>query len=147
MNNASSEKITDSMPNPQDLPPPYSEAVQPPVQPPAPIAVQPMPSHLYYVAAFQDPKEVPILQPVPFTPASDYLVYSIFTMLCCCLPLGVAALVYSIQTREANHEENSTTAQRSSRMARILAHSALGVGIGVIILYVIFRLFAYSVLK
>ncbi|XDV40899.1 hypothetical protein PO909_009896 [Leuciscus waleckii] len=28
-------------------------------------------------------------------PVPDYLCYSIFTMLCCCLPLGFAALVYS----------------------------------------------------
>jgi len=32
----------------------------------------------------------PLADPVP-----DYLCYSIFTMLCCCLPLGIAALVYS----------------------------------------------------
>uniref|UniRef100_H2LNM4 Si:ch73-343g19.4 n=1 Tax=Oryzias latipes TaxID=8090 RepID=H2LNM4_ORYLA len=29
-------------------------------------------------------------------PVSDYMCYSIFTMLCCCLPLGIAALIYSI---------------------------------------------------
>uniref|UniRef100_A0A8D3BS27 Uncharacterized protein n=1 Tax=Scophthalmus maximus TaxID=52904 RepID=A0A8D3BS27_SCOMX len=29
-------------------------------------------------------------------PVKDYLCYSIFTMLCCCLPLGIAALIYSI---------------------------------------------------
>ena len=30
-------------------------------------------------------------------PVNDYLCYSIFTMICCCLPLGIAALIYSIQ--------------------------------------------------
>ncbi|XP_061675119.1 uncharacterized protein LOC133500457 isoform X1 [Syngnathoides biaculeatus] len=30
------------------------------------------------------------------TPVNDYMCYSIFTMLCCCLPLGIAALIYSI---------------------------------------------------
>ncbi|XP_034279603.1 trafficking regulator of GLUT4 1-like [Pantherophis guttatus] len=140
MNNETSyEKIADNMPNPQNLPPPYSVAVQPPVQPTAPIVFQPpMPSHLYNATAVQDPKEEPILQPVQVTKAPDYLAYSIFTMLCCCLPLGVAALVCSILTREANHERNITSAQRNSRMARILAHSALGVGIVIIILYVVF---------
>lgn len=29
-------------------------------------------------------------------PVNDYLGYSIFTMICCCLPLGIAALIYSI---------------------------------------------------
>lgn len=98
MDNASSyEKIADNMPNPQNLPPPYSDAMQPPNQPTAPIAVQPpMPSHLYNATGVQDPKEEPILQPVQVTKAPDYLAYSIFTMLCCCLPLGVAALVSSI---------------------------------------------------
>ncbi|KAG9283684.1 proline-rich transmembrane protein 1-like [Astyanax mexicanus] len=37
----------------------------------------------------------PLAQPLP-----DYLGYSIFTMLCCCLPLGVAALVYSINVSD-----------------------------------------------
>lgn len=35
--------------------------------------------------------QVPLNPPVP-----DYLGYSIFTMLCCCLPLGIAGLIYSI---------------------------------------------------
>uniref|UniRef100_A0A1A7XLY8 Uncharacterized protein n=1 Tax=Iconisemion striatum TaxID=60296 RepID=A0A1A7XLY8_9TELE len=29
-------------------------------------------------------------------PVNDYMGYSIFTLLCCCLPLGIAALIYSI---------------------------------------------------
>lgn len=98
MSNAGYEKMTDSMPTPQDLPPAYSDTVQPPVQPSAPITDQPlMPNHFYYATAVQYPKEEPSLQPVQLSPAPDYLAYSIFTMICCCLPLGVAALVYSIQ--------------------------------------------------
>lgn len=33
---------------------------------------------------------------IQVNPIPDYLGYSIFTMLCCCLPLGIAALIYSI---------------------------------------------------
>uniref|UniRef100_A0A665TMZ6 Uncharacterized protein n=1 Tax=Echeneis naucrates TaxID=173247 RepID=A0A665TMZ6_ECHNA len=35
-------------------------------------------------------------------PVNDYLCYSIFTMVCCCLPLGIAALIYSISV-SLNH--------------------------------------------
>ncbi|KAL0171402.1 hypothetical protein M9458_031713, partial [Cirrhinus mrigala] len=31
-----------------------------------------------------------------FFPVTEYTWYSIFTMLCCCFPLGTAALVYSL---------------------------------------------------
>ncbi|CAI5781261.1 trafficking regulator of GLUT4 1-like [Podarcis lilfordi] len=68
----------------------------------------------------------------------DYMAYSIFTMLCCCLPLGVAALAYSIQTQNANQNGNYISARRNSRVALILAHTALGVGLGCLIIYIIF---------
>ncbi|XP_026227078.1 proline-rich transmembrane protein 1 [Anabas testudineus] len=71
-------------------------------------------------------------------PVNDYLGYSIFTMLCCCLPLGIAALIFSIFTREANRVGDQAEAERSSRVARTLNHVALGIGIGIIILYIIY---------
>ncbi|XP_048009892.1 trafficking regulator of GLUT4 1-like [Megalobrama amblycephala] len=66
----------------------------------------------------------PLTNPLP-----DYLCYSIFTMLCCCLPLGSAALVYSITTRDANTFGHQPIARRNSRMARILNHVNVAVGI------------------
>ncbi|XP_022045393.2 synapse differentiation-inducing gene protein 1-like [Acanthochromis polyacanthus] len=71
-------------------------------------------------------------------PVNDYLCYSIFTMMCCCLPLGIAALIYSISAREANHVGNQITAERSSRTARTLNHVGLGLGLGWLILLFIF---------
>ncbi|KAL0171403.1 hypothetical protein M9458_031714, partial [Cirrhinus mrigala] len=39
----------------------------------------------------------PLGNPLPLTnPLPEYTWYSIFTLLCCCLPLGTAALVYSL---------------------------------------------------
>ncbi|XP_034031188.1 synapse differentiation-inducing gene protein 1-like [Thalassophryne amazonica] len=70
-------------------------------------------------------------------PANDYLGYSIFTMLCCCLPLGIAALIYSISTRDANSAGDQAKAESSSRTARILNHVALGIGLTVIIIAII----------
>ncbi|XP_012673460.2 protein lifeguard 1-like [Clupea harengus] len=70
-------------------------------------------------------------------PVSDYLGYSIFTMLCCCLPLGIAALIFSISTREANSQGNRQMAEKNSQTARKLNHAALGIGLTIIILYIV----------
>ncbi|XP_038567951.1 synapse differentiation-inducing gene protein 1-like [Micropterus salmoides] len=78
-------------------------------------------------------------------PVNDYLCYSIFTMMCCCLPFGIVALVYSISAREANHSGDQMAAERSSRMARTFNHVALGLGIGVIILTIIYVVVVASV--
>uniref|UniRef100_A0A3P8VWI3 Si:dkey-33i11.9 n=2 Tax=Cynoglossus semilaevis TaxID=244447 RepID=A0A3P8VWI3_CYNSE len=71
-------------------------------------------------------------------PVNDYLGYSIFTMLCCCLPIGIAALIHSIFTRDAIRNGDQTTAEKSSRMARNLNHTALGIGLAVFIASIIF---------
>ncbi|XP_056099855.1 trafficking regulator of GLUT4 1-like [Rhinichthys klamathensis goyatoka] len=79
------------------------------------------------VVTMQPPANVSF---TPLTnPESDYLCYSIFTLLCCCLPLGSAALVYSITTRDANMFGHQPIASRNSRMARILNHVSVGIGL------------------
>ncbi|XP_026852946.2 interferon-induced transmembrane protein 3-like [Electrophorus electricus] len=74
----------------------------------------------------------PLAQPLP-----DYLGYSIFTLLCCCLPIGIAALIYSINTRDANMSGNRPQAEKSSHLARILNHTALGLGIVAIVVSIV----------
>ncbi|XP_044215558.1 proline-rich transmembrane protein 1-like [Thunnus albacares] len=80
-------------------------------------------------------------------PVNDYMCYSIFTMLCCCLPLGIAALIYSISAREANHMGDQMGAERSSRTAKTLNHVALGLGIGGIILIIIYMVVVVSLIN
>ncbi|KAK2874654.1 hypothetical protein Q8A67_021807 [Cirrhinus molitorella] len=63
------------------------------------------------------------------TAIPDYLGYSIFTMLCCCLPLGIAATIYSCSTRDANMAGQREMAMSSSRVAFILNNVALGIGL------------------
>ncbi|RXN07930.1 synapse differentiation-inducing gene protein 1-like [Labeo rohita] len=61
--------------------------------------------------------------------APDYIFYSIFTMLCCCLPLGIAAVVFSCNTRNANLAGQRELAMSSSKVAFILNNVALGLGL------------------
>ncbi|XP_054898369.1 proline-rich transmembrane protein 1-like [Poeciliopsis prolifica] len=71
-------------------------------------------------------------------PVNDYMGYSIFTMLCCCLPLGIAALIYSISAREANHAGNRISAERNSRTAKTLNNVGLGIGLASLVLSIIY---------
>lgn len=48
----------------------------------------------------------------------NYLVQSILTTLCCCLPLGVVALVYSAQVNSKLAAGDVAGAQAASRSAR-----------------------------
>ncbi|XP_042165577.1 annexin A11-like [Oncorhynchus tshawytscha] len=124
-------------PNPQGYAPPpqYGGA------PGAPYS-QPYPQGQYSPGHY--PQSTVTVQPTVFVtrgalpyPLPDYLGYSIFTMLCCCLPLGIAALIYSISTRDANNQGHQQIAEKNSRLARILNHTALGIGITVIVLYIV----------
>ncbi|XP_061452491.1 synapse differentiation-inducing gene protein 1-like [Rhineura floridana] len=164
MSSSNYEKLDANMATTQN-PPPYSEkqpyAEPDPLKPPADPAphmaygaMPAVPPHYqpYYGPPGTEASQGPVLQPqqaifiTPVQPTNvpDYLAYSIFTMLCCCLPLGIASLVYSIQTREANLAGNAVAAQRNSRLARIFAHSALGIGLGFLILYIIIMVIVYT---
>ncbi|XP_017564174.2 synapse differentiation-inducing gene protein 1-like [Pygocentrus nattereri] len=101
---------------------PYQGQAQGPYPGQPAVTVQPT---IYMAAA-------PLAQPLP-----DYLGYSIFTLLCCCLPLGVAALVFSMKTRDANTSGNRPVAERNSRTAFILNNTALGIGIVFTIVYIV----------
>ncbi|XP_031761841.1 synapse differentiation-inducing gene protein 1-like [Xenopus tropicalis] len=76
----------------------------------------------------------------------DYLVVSIMNMLCCCLPIGVAALVYSIQTREAVARRDTASAKRSSQNALHLNVTAFAVGFFFVTLMIIFYIFKFKLM-
>nr|XP_020667566.1 transmembrane protein 91-like [Pogona vitticeps] len=148
-----------------NLPPDYEKhpsattgLLQPPTEPTPSMGYGPPPQYPpYYNQPGAGGNQGPPIHHVPLTvivpepeptPSPDFLGYSIFTMLCCCLPLGIAALVFSIQTRQDNHNRDYAAARRNSRKAQTLNHTALGLGIAFIILYIILMvLFFTSVLS
>nr|XP_060627411.1 transmembrane protein 91-like [Anolis sagrei ordinatus] len=60
----------------------------------------------------------------------SYLALSIFNLLCCCFPIGIAAVIYSCQVNNANAVGNSNMAAKASRTARTL--NIVGIVLGVI---------------
>ncbi|XP_053254224.1 synapse differentiation-inducing gene protein 1-like [Podarcis raffonei] len=157
MSDPNYEKKSSNWPDPQ-APPPFSEnqpfeseadPLAPPGQPPPAPGYGSAPSMppLYqayygppdsggYQGSAQTPQAIFIVPPQP-TNEPDHLYYSIFTMLCCCLPLGIAALIFSIKTRDANLAGNGTVARQHSRTAQLLSHLAVGAGLTFICLYII----------
>ncbi|KAK9394542.1 proline-rich transmembrane protein 1-like [Crotalus adamanteus] len=102
-----------------------------------------LPGPAYHPPILQ-PQQTVLITPVYPSVEPDYLAYSIFTMLFCCLPLGIAALVFSIQTRDANHSGNIMAAKRNSKLARNFSHAALGFGIVILIINIAFLVILYQ---
>ncbi|KAF4102820.1 trafficking regulator of GLUT4 1-like [Onychostoma macrolepis] len=106
---------------------------------------QPVPQGPYVQGLY--PGQTVVMQPSVFVtatpladPVSNYLAYSIFTMLCCCLPLGIAALIYSISTRDANYSGQRELAEKNSKTALILNHIGLGIGLVFIVVIIIIQI-------
>jgi|SRR5690349_6876903 hypothetical protein len=72
-------------------------------------------------------QRTPYFPPPPNVP--NYLVHSIVTTLCCCLPFGVVALVYSAQVNSKLIAGDVAGAQASSRNAKTWSIVALIAGI------------------
>ncbi|KAK2847217.1 hypothetical protein Q5P01_010216 [Channa striata] len=68
-----------------------------------------------------------------------YLWWSIFNTLCCCLPLGIAAIIFSCKTQNANEVGNSGSAASASRTAKKLNIIGLVCGIILIIIVVVLK--------
>ncbi|KTG01626.1 hypothetical protein cypCar_00043187 [Cyprinus carpio] len=132
----SSEKSV--MLQPAAAPPAYQD--NPAGYPPS----QPVPQGPYAQGPYSG-QTVVAVQPAVFVtatplanPAPDYMGYSIFTMLCCCFPLGIVALVYSCSTRDANFSGRRELAEKNSNTARTLNHVAVALGLIIIVGYIIY---------
>ena len=78
--------------------------------------------------------------PGPGTPAPgpaipNYLVQSILVTLCCCLPLGVVAIVFSAQVNSKLAAGDIAGAQDASNKAKMFAWIGFGLGLVVMIIW------------
>ncbi|XP_069803826.1 dispanin subfamily A member 2b-like [Dendropsophus ebraccatus] len=94
---------------------------------------------------YQPASNVVTMQPAPYQPPpqKDYLVWSVLNLICCCLPLGIVALIFSIKTRDATRQNNATLAAKHSHTAKALNISATVIGV---VLTVIFLVIYFLVL-
>jgi len=78
--------------------------------------------------------------PPPHVP--NYLVASIFLTACCCLPLGIPAIIFSSQASSQLAAGNYAAALEASNKAKLFFWLGLGLGIAGGLLYMVFMGFA-----
>jgi predicted secreted protein len=71
------------------------------------------------------------------TPPPNHLVWAILTTLFCCLPLGVASIVFAAQVNSKWNAGDVAGAQESSEKARKFALWGTIIGVVILVLYVI----------
>lgn len=74
----------------------------------------------------------------PGSPPPNYLVPAILTTVFCCLPLGIASIVFAAQVNGKHASGDLAGAQESSRKAKQFATWSAVVGVVVLVLYIVF---------
>ena len=86
------------------------------------------------------PPHQPGYGPGPAIPRiPNYLVQSILVTLCCCLPLGVVAIIFSAQVNSKLAAGDVGGAQEASNKAKMFALIGFGIGLVIILLSFIFN--------
>ncbi|KAL2085393.1 hypothetical protein ACEWY4_018713 [Coilia grayii] len=73
--------------------------------------------------------------------APSYLAWSIFNTFCCCLPLGIAAIIYSSRVNSANQAGDRARAESASNTTKKLNIAGLVCGIILIIVVILLRVY------
>ena len=76
--------------------------------------------------------------PAPGTQIPNYLVQSILVTLCCCLPLGIVAIVFAAQVNTKIAQGDLAGARDASQKAKMFCWIALGLGLVVMAIYGVF---------
>ena len=59
----------------------------------------------------------------------DYLVWSILLTLCCCPPLGIVGIVFSVMANSAKQQGDFQTAMEHAKKAKLFLLIGLGLGL------------------
>ncbi|ESO89459.1 hypothetical protein LOTGIDRAFT_234302 [Lottia gigantea] len=76
---------------------------------------------------------------------NDYFTFALLTCLCCFWPTGIAALVFSCNSRDASDRLDFNQAQNDGRMAKIFSIISLVIGLVWIIAVIIYAIVAATV--
>ncbi len=72
----------------------------------------------------------------------NYLVHAILVTVLCCLPFGIASIVYAAQVNSKVQAGDIHGAMEASRKARMWAWLSFGIGLGGTLIYVAFMVLA-----
>lgn len=104
----------------------------PPPPPPAPATYVPPPSYAPPPPPASQAFGAPPVPPGGVIP--NYLVQSILATLCCCLPLGVVAIIFSAQVNSKVAAGDFAGAREASNKAKLFCWISFGLGIlGIVI--------------
>lgn len=95
---------------------------------PPPMAGSPLPPPMS-AGAMPPPMSSARLPPLPQAQVPNYLVWSILATLCCCLPAGIVAIVYSAQVNSKQAAGDYTGAVAASDNAKMWCWISFGLGI------------------
>lgn len=73
---------------------------------------------------------------------NNHLALAIISTVACCLPLGIASIIYSTKVNTAYDNGDYAGAESASKSAKTWGIAAIGVGVVGIILYMVFVGFA-----
>lgn len=76
--------------------------------------------------------------PAPGPAIPNYLVQSILVTLCCCLPLGIVAIIFAAQVNQKLAAGDVAGARDASSKAKMFCWIAFGLGIAAMLLYGMF---------
>ena len=88
--------------------------------------------------------QIPYVQATPIIPdheAPDHLVMAILVTFCCCLPLGIVAILKSKECQSARLMGDREKALRNGREAK--KYSLIGIGCGIVILVLLTVYYLY----